>query len=316
MAESFLDGLSQIDLATLPEGSVCKICHVTYGNGTEDGSAMEAAVRLPCGHDFGADCIRTWLSPDKEAKNSCPYCRTEFWDFESESVDEDDWHGAANPFSRADPFDIFETAIHFIEIDGQPPREGQEEPQRAAREAREMHAMRQLFPEFLGITTEQYQESIRRAREMFRIHVTLRRDLLSDSSVPTHELPEELEREIEERVVRDTAMALRTLAYRESILYWILRDNGNESLFPPQDEDNYFQPLNAEREEALLRVMERRGAFNEFHLTVTAQYASLTNRERWQAHRDVGETWDPATAYWVTDWSDGLHWILVFEDQV
>ena len=130
MAEAFIDGLPRVDLASLPNESTCMICLIPYGNDTENSSTLETAVRLPCGHHIGADCIHTWLSPNKAAKNSCPYCRTEFWELESndESDDEDAWYGTANPFSRAEPLEIFESAIHFIAKDGQPPREGQQVP--------------------------------------------------------------------------------------------------------------------------------------------------------------------------------------------
>ena len=40
---------------------------------------MEVALRLPCQHLIGSECIRLWLHPDGAAKNSCPYCQHEFF---------------------------------------------------------------------------------------------------------------------------------------------------------------------------------------------------------------------------------------------
>ena len=171
--------------------------------------------------------------------------------------------------------------------------------------------MRRVFPEFFGATTEQYQESLRRAREIITRRTTRRRDSISRNWEQMHDLPEELDNDLVEETIRDRATALRTLSYRESILYWILWNTGNDHLSPTENEDSYPQPLNADREEALFRAMERRTAFPEPDLA--GPYAGMTKRERWQAHRDEGESWDPATGRWVTDWSDGLQWNAGFE---
>ena len=52
--------------ANLLYGDSCAICHETY--------ASEDPVRLPCGHEFGFDCISTWLSP-AGGRKTCPLCR-------------------------------------------------------------------------------------------------------------------------------------------------------------------------------------------------------------------------------------------------
>ena len=79
MAELFLDRLPQVDLGELPDESKCMICLAVYYTETEEDGTMEIAVRLPCGHDVGDECIRIWLSPDKEGRNSCPACRMTFF---------------------------------------------------------------------------------------------------------------------------------------------------------------------------------------------------------------------------------------------
>lgn len=55
-----------VSKADLLYGDSCAICHETYGS--------EDAVRLPCGHEFGFECISTWLSPEGGHK-TCPLCR-------------------------------------------------------------------------------------------------------------------------------------------------------------------------------------------------------------------------------------------------
>ena len=109
MAQQFLDGLPKVNTEDLPAESSCMICRELYGTSTEaaEDGAAESAVRLPCGHDIGAECIRKWLSDDKEARNSCPACRMTFfpaqprpylehgiYDENEEEDEDDDWHGA------------------------------------------------------------------------------------------------------------------------------------------------------------------------------------------------------------------------------
>lgn len=64
-----------VSRADLVYGDRCGICRETYStNVTSSGTVSEDPVRLPCGHEFGLECISTWLSPE-EGKNSCPMCR-------------------------------------------------------------------------------------------------------------------------------------------------------------------------------------------------------------------------------------------------
>ena len=55
-----------VSKADLLYGDSCAICHETY--------AAENPVRLPCGHEFGFECISTWLSPEG-GRTTCPLCR-------------------------------------------------------------------------------------------------------------------------------------------------------------------------------------------------------------------------------------------------
>ena len=142
MAEMFLSGLPEIDLEHPLDERKCMICLAVYGTETEEDGVVETAVRLPCGHDIGARCIRTWLSPDKEARNSCPACRMTFFPAEprpylehgvfreegGDEEEEDDWHGFRDRFNSTA---FIRLVLDIIGEDGQP--EGQEMPQRGAR---------------------------------------------------------------------------------------------------------------------------------------------------------------------------------------
>ncbi len=325
MAQIFLDGLPQVTLEGLTAESKCMICLNEYGTEIEEDS-VENAVRLPCGHDVGAKCIQTWLSPDKEARNSCPACRMTFFPAQprpymehseieevGEEDEEDDWHGSRGrasiplwPSLGA----FFRGVLCIVGEAGQPPQEGQIL-QRDAREEIVRDRIRSWWLEFFATTTEQYNESIRRARAV----VTTPRipppgadmDLWSpypylqiSGSEPIN--PEEIYPQYLDKVIRTLATAFRTLSFREALIYSVLRVSGAEARLPAPADD-HLRPLNAEQEEALFREMERRGAFPE--VDFGRQYFGLTNRERWQSYREEGgESWNPGTRLWSPDWSD------------
>ena len=66
MTQNIVAQFPVVSKADLLYGDSCAICHETY--------ASEAPVRLPCGHEFGFECISTWLSPEGGRK-TCPLCR-------------------------------------------------------------------------------------------------------------------------------------------------------------------------------------------------------------------------------------------------
>ncbi|MCJ1462918.1 hypothetical protein MMC07_001522 [Pseudocyphellaria aurata] len=80
----FLDDLDSVDTGALkPDECICTIC-------SEELTDTHRAVRLPCGHIFGASCIKRWLSPfvpynaerlfgPAVGANTCPMCRREFF---------------------------------------------------------------------------------------------------------------------------------------------------------------------------------------------------------------------------------------------
>ena len=202
---------------------------------------------------------------------------------------------------------FFSNALLIIGEDGQPPQEVQEVQEVSRRELHARAKIRWIWPEFFGRTAEQSQESIRRARAA----ITTPRALYPGESLhtgspypylppgysePIH--PEDLDPQELEKVIQALATALRTLPFREALEYWFIRDLGPSS--PLQD---YLNPLTAEQEEMLFQDMERAGAFTG--TDSARRFAGLTNRERWQAHREVGETWNPVAEIWSPEWSIG-----------
>lgn len=80
----FLEDMVPIDTANIePVDSACDIC--------ADDLTSHRAVRLPCNHMFGENCIKKWLSPFMAeippaldwgmpvGANTCPKCRREFF---------------------------------------------------------------------------------------------------------------------------------------------------------------------------------------------------------------------------------------------
>lgn len=330
MAQQFLDGLPKLNSEDLAAESSCMICLEAYGNETEGKGTMEDAVRLPCGHDVGAACIRIWLSLEKEVKNSCPACRMIFYPAqprpymehgafeeeveEEEEEEDDDWHGArgrANHPHRANPGAFFLDVLRMVGQAGRPPQEGEEVPHMEAGEVNERDRIRSWWPEFFETTTAQYEESIRSARAVVTTPRVAPAGANMDywSPYPYLQLsvsepinPEEIDTQHLDKVVQALATAFRTLSFRESLVYSILRDLGAGARLPSRIEDD-LRPLRAEQEEALFREMERRGAFPERDFA--RQYTGLTNRERWRVHREEdGETWNPDTRMWSPDWRD------------
>ena len=79
MAHNILAQFPIVPRADLVYGERCGICHETYWtDSTGSEIVTEDAVRLPCGHEFGFECISIWLSRE-EGKNTCPLCRYELF---------------------------------------------------------------------------------------------------------------------------------------------------------------------------------------------------------------------------------------------
>ncbi|KAL9065683.1 MAG: hypothetical protein Q9161_008069 [Pseudevernia consocians] len=230
---------------------------------------------------------------------------------ENEQDEEDDWHGAGDRFLPAlwpTLADYFRDILRIIGEDGQPspPQGGPEVLQRGAREEFVRELVRIWWPGFFRTTTEQYQESIRRARAV----ITTPRvpppeaDMNYWSPYPYLQLsvsepinPEEVDPQHLDNVVEVLATAFRTLSFREALAHSSLRISGAEARLSD------LRPLSAEQEEELFREMERRGAFPE--IDFARQYTRLSNRERWQVHREEdGESWNPDTRLWSPYWSD------------
>lgn len=66
--------LTPVPVLAADDDKNCPICREPFEQATED------AVRLPCGHLFGASCLETWVRTWEpgHALNVCPTCRAHF----------------------------------------------------------------------------------------------------------------------------------------------------------------------------------------------------------------------------------------------
>ena len=103
MAQRLLDSLPKVPKDQLPSGAECMICKEEYGTVPSDNGTIEHAVWLPCLHHVGSECIAIWLSPGDGLGNSCPLCRTVF--FENYLRDYDDGDGDGDGYGDSEDSD-------------------------------------------------------------------------------------------------------------------------------------------------------------------------------------------------------------------
>ena len=99
MAQRFLEQLAAIPKAKLPKDAECMICKEEYGTVPSDNGTIEHAVLLPCSHHVGSECIAIWLSPMNGPGNSCPLCRTPFFETDVRYHDDSDYDSDESDFS-------------------------------------------------------------------------------------------------------------------------------------------------------------------------------------------------------------------------
>ena len=100
MTQNIVAQFPIVSKADLVYGDSCAICHETY--------AAEQAVRLPCGHEFGFECISTWLSPEG-GRTTCPLCRHQLVAGTTSALDD--------PEVQAEALAIFQNIITAVERD-------------------------------------------------------------------------------------------------------------------------------------------------------------------------------------------------------
>ena len=86
--EAWFNHLPSVDMETLDKDDQnCSICRVEYSSSSsasdQQEDPVETPVRLPCGHVFGTQCLKAWLTHAAGAGNkTCPTCRHQLaeWD--------------------------------------------------------------------------------------------------------------------------------------------------------------------------------------------------------------------------------------------
>ena len=76
LGSQFVAGLPRVRPQDLSNGRYdqeCVVCNTTFGPSTQD------VVRLPCQHQFCADCLRHWCHENEADKTTCPTCRQELF---------------------------------------------------------------------------------------------------------------------------------------------------------------------------------------------------------------------------------------------
>ena len=90
---SFVAGLPTISPSQLAENEYDRQCPLCKSVCSADG-ASEGPVVLPCQHVFDREGLNEWLSEEKAAKNTCPYCRSVLFEAqgqENTEADPSDW---------------------------------------------------------------------------------------------------------------------------------------------------------------------------------------------------------------------------------
>ncbi len=309
MAQDFLEGLAKLSVYELPTDSMCMICLNAYSTQSLDNN--DDPVRIPCNYHVGFECISIWLSPDKTAQNTCPYCRARFFpaqprpymehDLMNNELDQLDDATAARLNDEFDQLvDRARAARSNNELDGAtaPGRVTLEMTRRIGQigspgddpaEDERSGDLDDFYGHFFQRTAQQYQESLQRARAILTPIWQLSLQSPADASSTQHHT------EARETDIADLANSFRTLPFREAILYVRLGNYGARGL-PPLPET--VLDLTREQEEALFLELESRGAFTSDD--DRPDYVGLSNRDKWQLHRERdGEVWNFPVEAWA-----------------
>ncbi len=257
MSKAYLRHLPKVPSYVLPRDATCSICTQPYENQTTDSGSFENAVRLPCKHVFGSECLLEWLRHG----NTCPLCRGEllFPDEdgrELEGGDGDKLFLMLNIQNIEDWEEYWYITFWILHVHGD-------------------KAVEQKWQQW-------HQDWIEAAEQWDESSEALARAAISTSLV----MPRQILNNVLQ--VKTTAGAIQTLRFREYRLYMQLQPNGADR--PELKAPPGFQ-ITPTQEDALFQELERREAFE-----CMARFHPLSKREQWNKLRDVGFVWDPEWA--------------------
>ena len=319
MAQHFLDQLPKVPCGELPSDAECMICREKYGTVPSDNGVIEHAVRLPCHHAVGSECIITWLSPDNGPGNSCPLCRMVFFpnhshdydddydndDEDDDDDDDDDDEGDYND-ENDDEDDDEENGGGNVGEDGQDedgPEDAEDGSVRGDGRAQSPLSLLAAFQKLAtssGSTAasedterldgQQWFERWPRptSQEIEETQKRAQRTLLRPlpSGITHRSLPQTYAPSAEwDTRTAELASAYRTMAFRETLLYLKLKEAGARiSLL-----QLLHKGLFAHQEEQSLWELGLRGAFRTTELR--PGHLTMTNRQSWYVHRARGEVY-------------------------
>lgn len=263
MAKAFLAQLVTIEE---PRDEQCMICIEAYGTTVSDGAVAEKAVRLPCGHVLGSECIALWLLPEKSNQNSCPCCRSELF------------------------------ALPRIGNNGDDGDEPEDEPAWRFRQWREewdviLGTLNTQGNIYLEAQWQQWRTDWNTAATHELEHdsiqtATAARNLLGTQLGLSQGFFDKINREWP---IAEVALSLQTLRFRECRLYNHLAAGSSQYLHTPPT-----YSISKEQEDWLFKELKRCGAFCGVLGSVARK------RERWDILRRQGLVWDLTEGVWYS----------------
>ena len=256
MERMTLHQLPKVPDYELPTDSCCPICFPSYENPTPDSGSFERAVRLPCNHLFGSECLSEWLTQNK----TCPLCRYNLTIIHERDNDTEEYD-----------LSIFWQTFHM----------------QHSQEWDEYWYGRFwiLRVHGKGFVEQKWRDWrrdwIEAAEHIDASSVAHAKAALAQSR--PRDIPSNNDTD-DDANVRFTASAIQTVRFREYHLYLRLLPEGEQRSELRASPGFQLTPA---QEDVLFRELERKGAFK----TLAAD-ASISRRKHWNQLRNIGFVWD------------------------
>ncbi|CAF9927555.1 hypothetical protein IMSHALPRED_007236 [Imshaugia aleurites] len=236
MAQSLVDGLERwckVKSGSLPDGSECCVCKEEYDE-------ADFAVRLPCKHVVGYQCIRKWLF--EELHSTCPLCREFFY--------------PAYPHDHLYEYDLGDDPIYDWESDSDSVYNWGSDSDSVHNWGPDSDSVYDWGSDS-DLDGDSYQRPFCYSQhEIYRPYQRVSDELTKQNFDPVIEtLPSE-------RVARKRReIHMSSPGFEDVLLYFQLLRKGAD--LPPKED--ICKDLSKSQYDAILSELERRGAFNQYH---------------------------------------------------